>query len=111
MSYCCTHIDCLDTFSTIKNAIILVLSNVQVYVTFSMFFFFFFAVFLDKQQGTLRDPAHELRAKCLNVFKQAFETRKSKLVTHALSGLNVQIFDENVGRFEGKKLILYFYCA
>lgn len=48
------------------------------------------SVFLEKQQGTLRDPAHELRAKCLNVFKQAFETRKSKLVSHALCGLNVR---------------------
>jgi hypothetical protein len=50
----------------------------------------FVSVFLEKQQGTLRDPAHELRAKCLNVFKQAFETRKSKLVSHALCGLNVK---------------------
>lgn len=47
-------------------------------------------MFLEKQQGTLRDPAHELRAKCLNVFKQAFESKKSKLVTHALCGLNVR---------------------
>lgn len=52
--------------------------------------FFIFIVFLEKQQGTLRDPAHELRAKCLNVFKQAFESKKSKLVTHALCGLNVR---------------------
>lgn len=51
---------------------------------------FIFSVFLEKQQGTLRDPAHELRAKCLNVFKQAFESRKSKLVAHALCGLNVK---------------------
>lgn len=49
-----------------------------------------FLVFLEKQQGTLRDPAHELRAVCLNVFKQAFETKKSKLVAHALCGLNVR---------------------
>lgn len=47
-------------------------------------------MFLEKQQGTLRDPAHELRAKCLNVFKLAFETRKSKLVAQALCGLNVK---------------------
>ncbi|XP_025415186.1 brefeldin A-inhibited guanine nucleotide-exchange protein 3 isoform X2 [Sipha flava] len=51
-------------------------------------------VFLEKQQGTLRDPAHELRAKCLNVFKQAFETRKSKLVSHALCGLNKILRDD-----------------
>lgn len=57
---------------------------------------FYFPVFLDKQQGTLRDPAHELRAKCLGVFKQAFETKKSKLIAHALSGLNVSLLTSHL---------------
>lgn len=74
--------------------LLLVLPTINTFLVLNKFkdyLLYMFVVFLEKQQGTLRDPAHELRAKCLNVFKQAFESRKSKLVTHALSGLNVRI--------------------
>lgn len=50
---------------------------------------FSFIDLLQSQQSLLRDPAHELRSKCFGVFQTALETRKSKFVSLALTGLHV----------------------
>lgn len=44
---------------------------------------------LCSQNNLLRNPSYELRAACFLAFRLALDTRKSKLVPLALTGLNV----------------------
>lgn len=48
-----------------------------------------FADLLCAQNNFLRNPSHELRSVCFSPLKLALESKKSKLVSLALSGLNV----------------------
>lgn len=49
---------------------------------------------LQSQSSLLREPAHELRAKCFSVFQIALETKKSKFVSLALSGFHKILRDD-----------------
>lgn len=44
----------------------------------------FVTEFLSLQQGLMRDPAHELREKCVKVVQLCLETRRSKFVNFAI---------------------------
>lgn len=47
---------------------------------------------LCNQNNLLRSPSHELRTACFAPLKSALESKKSKLVSLALTGLNVSYF-------------------
>lgn len=43
------------------------------------------------QNNLLRNPSYELRAACFSAFRLALDTKRNKLVTLALTGLNVSV--------------------
>ncbi|XP_025836483.1 brefeldin A-inhibited guanine nucleotide-exchange protein 3 isoform X2 [Agrilus planipennis] len=49
---------------------------------------------LTSQNNLLRNPSFELRAACFNSFRHAFETKRSKLVTMAITGFNKIVRDD-----------------
>lgn len=50
---------------------------------------FYFSDLLAAQNNFMRNPSHELRSVCFTPLKLALESKKSKLVSLALTGLNV----------------------
>lgn len=56
---------------------------------------------LCNQNNLLRSPSHELRTACFLPLKLALESKRSKLVSLALTGLNVSV---NIVDFEFLKL-------
>lgn len=54
---------------------------------------------LCNQNNLLRSPSHELRTACFVSLKQALESKKSKLVSLALTGLNVSFSRCNKCRY------------
>lgn len=53
----------------------------------------FFVALLECQQCGARDPPHVLRVKCFYVFKLALETKRGKLISLAINGIYVSIFN------------------
>lgn len=51
---------------------------------------FIIADLLCSQNNLLRNPSHELRSACFLPLRLALETKRSKLLSLALSGLNVR---------------------
>lgn len=46
------------------------------------------------QQGLIRDPPHELRAKCFLVLQQCLETKRSKFIGLAVAGFHKILRDD-----------------
>lgn len=62
--------------------------------THAYLYFYIFFVFPDllcSQHSLLRSPSHELRTACFTPLRLSLESKRSKLVTLALSGFNVSI--------------------